>query len=66
MTPQGAVIMVIVLVIVVIAFMYDKKKADGIRSDVDKRFEGKHVCDFKDLYYNGYIADNTLVLKESV
>lgn len=66
MTPQGAVIMVIVLVIVVIAFMYDKKKADGIRSDVDKRFEGKHVCDFKDLYYNGYIADNTLVLKERV
>lgn len=26
MTPQGAVIMVIVLVIVVIAFMYDKKR----------------------------------------
>ena len=66
MTPQGIVIIGIVLVIIVVAFMYDKKKADGIRSDVDKRFEGRHVCDFNDIYYSGYIADNTLVLKERV
>ena len=63
MTPQDLVITVVV-VLVVLAFLYDKKKADKIRAEVDQRFEGKHVCDFKDMYYSGYIADNTLVLKE--
>lgn len=64
MTPQGAVITAVFLVIVVLAFLHDKKKADKIRSEVDQKFDGKHVCDFKDMYYSGYIADNTLVLKE--
>lgn len=66
MTPQGAVIVAVFLVLLVLAFLYDKKKADKIRSDVDQRFDGKHVCDFKNIYYSGYIADNTLVLKERV
>ena len=64
MTPQGLVITVVLVVLTVLAFLYDKKKADKIRAEVDQRFEGKHVCDFKDMYYSGYIADNTLVLKE--
>lgn len=66
MTTQGLIIMIIVLVIVVAAFVYDKKKADNIRADYDKKFEGKHVCDFSNMYYTGFIADNTLVLKERV
>lgn len=66
MTPQGLVIMVVVVVGIVCAFVYDKKKADKIREDYDKRFDGKHVCDFSNIYYNGFIAENTLVLKERV
>ena len=66
MTPQGLVITVVLVVLTVLAFLYDKKKADKIRAEVDQRFEGKHVCDFKDMYYSGYIADNTLLLKERV
>lgn len=66
MTPQGLVIIVVLVALAVLGFLYDKKKADKIRSEVDQRFEGKHVCDFKDRYYSGYIADDTLVLKERV
>ncbi len=66
MTPQGAVIVAVFLVLAVLVSLYDKKKADKIRSEVDQKFEGRHVCDFKDMYYSGYIADNTLVLKERV
>ena len=66
MTPQGLVIMVVVVVGIVCAFVYDKKKADKIRGDYDKRFDGKHVCDFSNIYYNGFIAEDTLVLKDRV
>lgn len=66
MTPQGVVITAVLLVLVVLGFLYDKRKADKIRAEVDRRFDGKHVCDFKNMYYSGYIADNTLVLKERV
>ena len=66
MTPQGAVFVSILLVVLVLAFFYDKKKADKIRAEIDQKFDGKHVCDFKSMYYSGYIADNTLVLKERV
>ena len=63
MKPQGIVIVVIILIIVGLASIHDKKKADKIRAEVDKKFEGRHVCDFKNIYYSGYIADNTLVIK---
>lgn len=66
MTPQGLVIMIVVVIGIICAFLYDKKKADKIRGDYDARFEGKHVCDFSNMYYSGYIADNTLVLKDRV
>ncbi|MBD5545541.1 MAG: hypothetical protein HDR01_15180 [Lachnospiraceae bacterium] len=66
MTPQGIVITVVMVALVVLGFLYDKKKADKIRAEVDQKFEGRHVCDFKDMYYSGYIADDTLVLKERV
>lgn len=66
MTPQGVVITAVLVVLAVLGFLYDKKKADKIRAEVDQKFEGRHICDFKDMYYSGYIADNTLVLKERV
>ncbi len=66
MTPQGAVIAAVMVLLAVIGFVYDKRKADKIRSEVDRKFDGRHVCDFKDMYYSGYIADNTLLLKERV
>ncbi|MCM1161772.1 MAG: hypothetical protein NC412_11155 [Roseburia sp.] len=66
MTPQGAVIVAVFLIIAVLAFLYDKKKADKIRAEVDQKYDGKHVCDFKDMYYSGYIAEDMLVLKERV
>lgn len=64
MTPQGIIIVTVFLIILILAFIHDKKKADKIRTEADKRFDGKHVCDFKNMYYSGFIADNTLVLKD--
>lgn len=66
MTPQGFVIVAVFLILLVLGFIYDKKKADRIRSGYDKRFNGKHVCDFKNIYCTGFIADDTLVIKERV
>ena len=66
MAPQGLAALVIVPIVVVAAFLYDKRKADQYRAAVDKKYEGRHVCDFKNIYYAGYIADNTLLLKERV
>lgn len=62
MTPQGFIIMAVVVIIVIIAFMYDNKKAKKIRDGIDSQFNGKHTVDFS----NGYIADNTLVIKDRV
>lgn len=60
MTPAGFVIVVVIVVIAVAAFLHDKKKADGKRDEIDAKFAGKHVADFP----NGYLADNTLFIKD--
>ncbi|MBQ7066536.1 MAG: hypothetical protein IJN92_06915 [Lachnospiraceae bacterium] len=64
MTTQGLIIMVVVLIVIVAAFAYDKKKADKTRADYDQQFDGKHVCDFSNIYYTGFIAEDKLVLKD--
>lgn len=60
MTPQGAVIVAVMLIVFAAAFIYDKKKENRIRKNIDKQTSGKHTADFK----RGYIADNTLYLKK--
>lgn len=60
MTPTGFVMVVAFLVIAVAAFLHDKKKASGKSAEIDAKFAGKHVADF----LNGYLADNTLFIKD--
>lgn len=62
MTPQGAIIVAVMLVVFTAAFIYDKKKADRIRKNIDEQTSGKHTADFK----HGYVANNTLYLKHRV
>lgn len=62
MTLQGFIFITVVIVAVVVGLIYDNKKAKKIRNDIDAKFNGKHTADFS----NGYIADNTLVIKDGV
>lgn len=62
MTPQGLIFIIVVVVAVVVGLIYDNKKAKKIRNEIDKVYDGKHIADFS----NGYIADNTLVIKDGV
>ncbi|MDE6312341.1 MAG: hypothetical protein K2M46_01765 [Lachnospiraceae bacterium] len=62
MTPQGLVICVVFLAVCILAFIYDKKKADKSRNTIDTANRGQHTADFK----RGYIANNTLYLKHRV
>lgn len=62
MTPQGIVIVAVILIVLAAAFIYDKKKADRIRKEIDGQTAGKHTADFK----HGYVADNKLYLKNRV
>ena len=66
MKPAGWALVIGFCVVLIIAIIWDHHNTKKFEKEMDEKYGGRHTADFKFGGLKGFIADNTLVFKNSI